>query len=149
MAMNLGNAAPLRRTLGLLLLLTPAVWLTRERDARAAGPHYKRLCNPATEGGEKTCHAWLLVDDDDQPVVSAAPSGLGATDLQQAYHLPKTGGNGRIIATQLGTHYPNAEADLNVYRKQYGLPECTKANGCFIQVDGNGGTNFPPADKCN
>jgi hypothetical protein len=118
-----------------------------ESTAQAA-PHYKRLCD-SEDPSQPRCHAWHLVDDDGERIVSAAPSGLGATDLEAAYHLPKTGGNGRIIATQLGVHYPNAEADLNAYRMQYGLPPCTKDNGCFIQVDGKGGTNYPPAGTCN
>ena len=33
---------------------------------------------------------------------------------------------------------PNAEADLGVYRAQYGLPACTTANGCFKKVNQNG-----------
>jgi hypothetical protein len=124
-----------------LLTFSPSI-------ALAAGPHYERLCD-ASDPNHPRCHAWHLVDDNGERIVSAAPNGLGATDLQAAYHLPKTGGNGRIIATQLGVHYPNAEADLNAYRMQYGLPPCTKANGCFIQVDGKGGTNFPQSGTCN
>jgi hypothetical protein len=33
----------------------------------------------------------------------------------------------------------NAEADLGVYAGEFGLPPCTKANGCFKQVGENGG----------
>jgi hypothetical protein len=32
----------------------------------------------------------------------------------------------------------SAEADLNVYAGEFGLPACTKANGCFKQVDETG-----------
>jgi hypothetical protein len=137
----------LRRSIGWLPLAS-AVFALCEPNARAAGPHYKRLCDSG-DPSQPQCHAWHLVDDSGERIVSAAPNGLGATDLAAAYHLPKTGGNGRIIATQLGVHYPNAEADLNAYRMQYGLPPCTKANGCFIQVDGKGGTNFPQSGTCN
>ncbi|MFE3263666.1 carboxypeptidase regulatory-like domain-containing protein [Streptomyces sp. NPDC059215] len=38
---------------------------------------------------------------------------------------------------------PNVEADLAVYRSQYGLPPCTTANGCFAKVDQRGGTDYP------
>jgi subtilase family serine protease len=38
---------------------------------------------------------------------------------------------------------PNAEADLGVYRSQFGLPACTTANGCFRKVDQRGGTTYP------
>jgi uncharacterized membrane protein YqgA involved in biofilm formation len=33
---------------------------------------------------------------------------------------------------------PTAEADLAVYRTQFGLPACTTANGCFRKVNQNG-----------
>jgi hypothetical protein len=33
---------------------------------------------------------------------------------------------------------PSAEADLNVYATEFGLPACTKANGCFKQVSETG-----------
>lgn len=38
---------------------------------------------------------------------------------------------------------PTAEADLAVYRSQYGLPACTTANGCFKKVNQTGGTSYP------
>jgi subtilase family serine protease len=38
---------------------------------------------------------------------------------------------------------PNAQADLAIYREQYGLPACTTANGCFRQVAQNGSTSYP------
>ncbi len=38
---------------------------------------------------------------------------------------------------------PSAEADLAVYRSQYGLSACTTANGCFKKTDQNGSTEFP------
>ena len=34
--------------------------------------------------------------------------------------------------------YTNAEADLAVYRAQYGLPACTTANGCFGKYNESG-----------
>ena len=48
-----------------------------------------------------------------------------------------------MIAIVDAFHYANAESDLATYRSQFGLPACTKANGCFRQVDQNGGTNYP------
>jgi subtilase family serine protease len=38
---------------------------------------------------------------------------------------------------------PGAEADLAVYRSQYGLSACTTADGCFKKTDQNGGTKYP------
>jgi hypothetical protein len=42
---------------------------------------------------------------------------------------------------------PAAEADLAVYRSQFGLPPCTTANGCFRKVDQTGGSQYPAADS--
>src|SRR5439155_417672 len=65
-------------------------------------------------------------------------------DLQSAYALPSaTAGGGRTVAIVDAMDDPNAEADLAVYRSQFGLPPCTTANGCFRKVDQNGGTAFP------
>src|SRR5262249_1218803 len=128
--------------------LSFAAW-TSLSAAAGASPHYKPLCDEGSLPGGRRCHGMILADESGVPIRAAAPSGLGATDLEAAYHLPTTGGNGRIIASVLGVHCPNAEADLNAYRMQYGLPPCTKANGCFMQVDGKGGTNFPADGTCN
>jgi subtilase family serine protease len=38
---------------------------------------------------------------------------------------------------------PTAEADLGVYRSNYGLAACTTANGCFRKVNQSGGTSYP------
>jgi subtilase family serine protease len=44
--------------------------------------------------------------------------------------------------------YPHAEADMNHYRQQYGLPACTSASGCFTKINQKGETDhFPPADQ--
>jgi MYXO-CTERM domain-containing protein len=45
------------------------------------------------------------------------------------------------VAIVDGFHYANAEADMNVYRQQFGLPPCTTANGCFKVVNTDG---LPP-----
>ncbi|MGW1564055.1 carboxypeptidase regulatory-like domain-containing protein [Streptomyces sp. NPDC002144] len=77
---------------------------------------------------------------------SVTPSGYGAADLQSAYSLPADGGAGQTIAIVDAYDDPSAEADLAVYREQYGLPACTTANGCFTKVDQRGGTNYPAPD---
>ncbi len=41
---------------------------------------------------------------------------------------------------------PTVESDLANFDGTFGLPSCTKANGCLQVVDQNGGTNYPPAD---
>ncbi|MEU1090793.1 carboxypeptidase regulatory-like domain-containing protein [Streptomyces sp. NPDC005892] len=83
-----------------------------------------------------------------QQALSAAetPDGYGPADLQSAYNLPTGGGEGRTIAVVVAFDNPTAESDLAVYRSQYGLPECTTANGCFRKIDQRGGTDYPEPD---
>ncbi|WP_225849263.1 S53 family peptidase [Streptomyces sp. HPF1205] len=77
----------------------------------------------------------------------ATPSGFGPAALQSAYNLPSsTAGSGRTVAIVDAYDDPTAEADLGVYRSQFGLPACTTANGCFKKVDQNGGTSYPKKD---
>jgi hypothetical protein len=77
-----------------------------------------------------------------------APSGYGPADLQSAYNLPSaTAGNGQTVAVVDAYDNPAAEADLGVYRAQYGLPPCTTANGCFQKANQKGQQyNYPPQD---
>ena len=77
---------------------------------------------------------------------NATVSGYGPADLSSAYALPANGGAGQTVAIVDAFDDPNAEADLAVYRAQFGLPPCTTANGCFRKVDQRGGTNYPPPD---
>jgi subtilase family serine protease len=73
------------------------------------------------------------------------PSGYGPSDLQSAYKLPSgTNGAGQTVAIVDANNDPTAEADLGVYRSQYGLPACTTANGCFKKVSQTGSTTSLP-----
>jgi subtilase family serine protease len=79
--------------------------------------------------------------------VSAAPSdpkGLGANDLARAYALPdaSVGTKGTVAIVTAGA-YPKLESDLATYRHQYGLPDCTTANGCLHITDYHGGPPVP------
>jgi N-acetylneuraminic acid mutarotase len=77
-----------------------------------------------------------------------APGGYGPADLQSAYGLPSaTAGGGQTVAIVDAFDDPNAEADLRVYRAQYGLPVCDTANGCFTKVAQDGSTSYPPPDN--
>jgi Putative Ig domain len=67
------------------------------------------------------------------------PAGYGPSSLQAAYSLPSaTAGSGQTVALIDAFDTPTAEADLAVYRAQYGLPACTTANGCFRKVNNVG-----------
>jgi N-acetylneuraminic acid mutarotase len=99
--------------------------------------------------GQAACFALRRTDVTAQLGVRPAdsvPSGFGATDLRSAYRLPADGGAGATVAIVDAYDDPTAEADLAIYRAQYGLPACTTANGCFQKVDQRGGTDYPAAD---
>jgi Fibronectin type III domain len=108
------------------------------------------VCPAATPG---TAECLALRRTDAGTDSSASPQTLwGAytpTDLQSAYSLPSgTAGSGQTVAVVDAYDLPTAEADLGVYRKQFGLPACTTANGCFRKVNQNGGTSpYPAADS--
>jgi subtilase family serine protease len=67
-------------------------------------------------------------------------------DLRAAYALTGSGSSAQTIAIVDAYDDPNAEADMNVYRAQFGIAPCTTANGCFRKRDQNGGTSYPKAD---
>lgn len=71
--------------------------------------------------------------------------GLDPQDLQSAYKIPTSGGEGETVAVVDAYGFPDAERDLAVYREQYGLPPCTKTNGCFRKVNQEGREGDYPA----
>jgi hypothetical protein len=103
-------------------------------------------------GGRWTCFARIQLDDSTHRIKPmASPQGLGAGDLASAYKLNTSLTPNATIAIVDAYNYPNAESDLAKYRSQYGLPPCTKANGCLTIVNQNGQTsplpgNAPPGD---
>ena len=58
------------------------------------------------------------------------PGGLTPTQIKSFYNLPQTGGHGTIVI--VGAYDDKTiEKDLNDFSKQFILPVCTTANGCF------------------
>jgi PKD repeat protein len=89
-----------------------------------------------------------VTDAAGDPLVTPAPNGYGPTDLQSAYNIftqSSTAGGTQTIGIVDAYDHPNAEADLGVYRSQYGLPPCTTANGCFRKVNQQGQQGNYPA----
>lgn len=118
-------------------------------DPLAAVP-VQRACPDRPQPGQVTCLALVRTDVTPQHGVlpQKKPTGLGAIDLRDAYHLPTaTGGKGQTVAIIDVYDDPKAESDLAVYRKQYGLPPCTTANGCFRKVNATGGSTLPRPDS--
>jgi subtilase family serine protease len=77
------------------------------------------------------------------------PGGLTPELLHAAYSLPTATfpSSTQTIAVVDAFNDPTAEADLAVYDKQYGLPECTTGNGCFRKLNQEGHTSPLPATE--
>jgi subtilase family serine protease len=102
---------------------------------------HKVACERGNPHGTARCHAHIVTDSqgvelNGQLQPNVTPSGYGPNDLKSAYNITTNGTTTIAIVDAQG--YPNAEADLAVYRSQYGLPACTTANGCFKKVNQNG-----------
>ena len=96
---------------------------------------------------------WVLLKDagvlnNVHPAVNM-PGGLGPNDLQNAYALPSaTAGAGQTVAIVDANDDPRAEQDLAIYRRTFGLPACTTANGCFRKVSQTGSSlRYPSPDQ--
>jgi subtilase family serine protease len=110
---------------------------------RSGNVFHAAVCARGNPAGTARCFAHVVTDARGNPHngklnPAATPSGYGPAQLQSAYNIPAgTGAPTVAIVDAFG--YPNAEADLAVYRAQYGLPACTTANGCLKIVGQNGG----------
>ncbi|HEY1914386.1 MAG TPA: carboxypeptidase regulatory-like domain-containing protein [Streptosporangiaceae bacterium] len=117
------------------------------RLAPAARGDVRQSCAAAPAKGHAACTAMYLTDVKPHRGTFDAdtvPVGYGPADLQSAYSLPSaTAGTGQTVALIEAYDDPAAEADLAVYRSQYGLKPCTTANGCFRKVNQSGGTSYP------
>ena len=143
-----------RRAAAVLSAVTlAALGVSTSQAATAAGsasssvPTYQSVCN-APKAGSFSCFALRRTDikQTHAQTSATAPAGYGPSDLQSAYSLPTNGGAGQTVAIVDAYDDPTAEADLAVYRQQFGLPTCTTANGCFSKVDQTGGTQYPPVN---
>ena len=85
-----------------------------------------------------------------RPAVSVKnpyPGYLTPQRLHAAYALPtETAASAlQTVAVVDAFDDPTAEADLDVYDKEFGLPACTTANGCFRKINQSG--NASPLPK--
>jgi hypothetical protein len=100
-------------------------------SAKADGT--ESLCGTPSPG-EATCFAIRRTGSSAKrsgAVAAEAPPGFGPADLRSAYTLPDDGGQGLTVAVVVAQDAPTGEADLAVYRAQFGLPACTSTDGCF------------------
>ncbi len=142
----------IRSALALVGAATLVAGVLAATPAAAATPsNVARSCATTTAKHVMTCFALRRTDiagkTADLVSPNATPSGYGPSQLQSAYKLTSasgSAGSGVTVAIVDAYNDPNAESDLAVYRSQYGLPACTKASGCFTQVNQTGGTSLPP-----
>src|ERR1700694_1111250 len=77
-----------------------------------------------------------------------SPDGVGLfpSQIKAAYNWPTRAraGAGETIAIVDAFDNPAVEADLAVFDKQFGLPECTIKNNCLTKVNSRGGKSLPP-----
>lgn len=119
------------------------------------------VCNDPQDGAA-SCMSDLVTDSKGTPLTTlATPNGLSPEQMHKAYNLPCTPGANTIgwqcdtptifgpktVAVILAFHSPTIESDLAVYSQTFGLPPCTKANGCLTIVNQNGQTSPLPSGR--
>ncbi len=131
----------------LLGLLGPLPASAPPRAVAAADlPATERVCSDPAPG-EYGCYAVRQLRGGGAGAF--AINGYTPAQLQSAYNLTAASlanGVGQTIAIIDAYDNPNAEADLAVYRAQFGLAPCTTTNGCFRKINQNGGTTYPAAN---
>jgi len=111
--------------------------------------HAFPICAQQQNNKQAQCHVNQNVDVQPIAISNLPPAfiaGFQPAQLQKRYlgntalldgkgGLPdgvsKTPGAGQTVAVIVAFTNPNAESDLGVYRSTFGLPACTRANGCF------------------
>ena len=157
---------PLRRTAAtltaMLTLTVTALTVSLATDTQAATLSSAPLtsttagttgfgCAHPSQAGQVRCFG-LLKDHRTasgrmSPFTTGSPTTAGykPSDLRSAYNLGGTSGSGRTVAIVDAYNNPNAESDLAAYRRAYGLPSCTTANGCFRKVNQRGQASPMPS----
>jgi subtilase family serine protease len=110
------------------------------------GRHAVRVCAAATTKSETAaCLSKVMVNAKGNVPSSTTPpaSAITPAQLKDAYNLSGTSSSGRTVAIVDAYGYPNLERDLGIYRSYFGLPACTRANGCLRVIDQNGGSSLP------
>lgn len=117
-------------------------------DPAASAPAFRPAC-AAAAGHRASCFAEYRhvagAGADAAGPDAGAPTGYGPAQIASAYKLPTSAGAGRTVAIVDAYDDPKAEPDLTVFRKHFGLPACTTANGCFRKVNQRGAASPLPA----
>ena len=116
-------------------------------SASALAASHRPVCPGPEAPGTARCHAHVVTDRGGKPDATTSPTGYRPAQFRTAYSLTATGSSATTIAIVDAFNDPNIESDLGVYSKQFGLPVCTTANGCFKKVNQTGGTSYPPTNS--
>jgi uncharacterized protein (TIGR03382 family) len=112
-------------------LLVPALaWAKPE--PLPPGTTWKPLCP------DHSCRAQVPVDADGNVLHFTTPHGYEPADLQMMFDIDPTRGAGTTVAVVDAYGYQELEADLTVYRSQFGLPPCSVASGCLTILNSDG-----------
>jgi subtilase family serine protease len=107
------------------------------QPARPALPAGEQYVCPAVPTGQMTCMSIITPTAISPNAAAAVPQAsrpFGPSDLRKAYRLVTYAAHnarGRTVAIVDAFSDPHAAADLARYRKHFGLPACTRANGCL------------------
>jgi subtilase family serine protease len=133
-------------TTALITSLATAAVIGSAQAGQAVTANTRHACATA-KAGQAACLAIVRTDRQASraqvAAALAAPSGYGPSQIQSAYKLSGLSASGRTVAIVDAYNDPTAEADLAVYRSQFGLPPCTTANGCFKKISQTGTTTYP------
>jgi subtilase family serine protease len=138
-----------RRKLYVLLLgILGAALVVAVAAQGANGRANSRAVCPGPPFGYAHCHARIVTDRNGNPAASGSPTGLAPATIKSVYNFPlsPTAGSGETVAIVDAYDDPSAESDLAVFSSQYGLPACTRSNGCFQKVNQRGGSSYPRKD---
>jgi subtilase family serine protease len=136
---------------GLLMAAAPVAATMAPAQAQGSqgadqARHPQRVCAATGHADVATCHAEVMVDAKGMVPTTATPaaSALSPEQLLSAYNLVRTSSGGRTVAIVDAYGYPSLEKDLATYRSYYGLPACTRANGCLTVMNQSGSTSSAP-----
>jgi hypothetical protein len=162
-----------RFTMALLGVAVLALALGSQASAKLAAGAYRvqRICG-TPRVGSAACLAETLIPESLTPADLQADASRRASEaargvrpavtyespfpgfltperLHAAYSLPTetASSSSQTIAVIDAYNDPSAESDLGVYDNEFGLPTCTKANGCFKKVNEEGKESPLPATE--
>ncbi|MGO8957419.1 MAG: S8 family serine peptidase [Streptosporangiaceae bacterium] len=140
---------------GLLMLATVSAPMASAagRQATTQGPSGLRAACPAVPEGYMRCLVLYRTQTAVNRAIAAGmagtaarPVGLTARQLEAAYRLPVSRRSHQTVAVSIAYDTPKLARYLAMYRKQFGLPPCTIASGCFRKVNQNGKVRpLPPS----